>query len=167
MSTFLKEASDYLQGLSELHVDILHSNSNVAFCRFMDQQQLSQLSISASKNIIIVGSFRGRAIGTYEDEAVKNVLQVRFSCYAKTVTSADIVATTEKSLCILLDFWRRLRHDFDTDDCLWMKGIEWENISFEDIEQPWLQNHYGWDLLIPYKTSLPEFNNQKWTDTAE
>lgn len=165
--TFLKEVSDYLEDLSELHVDIMHSANNFAFCRFKDQQQFNQLTLSASRNIIVVGSFNGRAIGTFEDEKVKNVLQVRFSSYAKTVSSADIILATEKALSILFDFWRRMMKDYNDDDCAWMKGIEWENISFDDIEQPWLTNHYGWDLVIPYRTTLPEFNNAKWTDTQE
>jgi hypothetical protein len=165
MSTFLKEASDYLESLSELHVDVLHSAQNFAFCRFKDQQQFNQLSLAASKNIIVVGGFNGRSIGSFEEETVKNVLQVRFSCYAKTVTSADIIMATEKALNILLEFWKRMMKDFNDDDCAWMKGIEWENISFDDFEQPWLTNHYGWDLFIPYRTSLPAFDNNKWTDT--
>jgi hypothetical protein len=166
MSTFLKEASDYLQQLSELHVDVQHSAQNFAFCRFKDQQQFSQLSLNASKNIIVVGSFSGRAIGSFEEETVKNLLQVRFSCYAKTVNSADITDAIEKALAILLDFWRRMMADSNVDDCAWMKGIEWENISFDDFEQPWITNHYGWDLFIPYRTTLPQFDNKKWTDTA-
>jgi hypothetical protein len=64
MSTFLKEASDYLQNLSALHVDILHSANNFAFCRFKDKQQFNQLTLNASKNIVVVGSFHGSAIGT-------------------------------------------------------------------------------------------------------
>jgi hypothetical protein len=165
MSTFLKEASDYLQALSVLHVDILHSSNNVAFCRFQDQSQFSQLTLNASRNVVIVGGFRGKAAGGFDEEAVKNVLTVRFSCYAKTVSSADIVAASEKALAILLQYWRRMMKDYNADDCLWMKGIEWENISFDEIDQPWLVNHYGWDLIIPYKTNLPEFDENKWTDT--
>jgi hypothetical protein len=164
MSTFLKEASDYLQELAASHKDILHSESNFAFCRFQDNNAFGKLSTSASKNIIVVAHYSGRASGQFEDAQVKTAISVRFSCYSKTVNSDDIVTSNEKALSILLDFWVKLRKDFEeaVDNCPWMRWIEWENISFDEVDNPWLINHYAWDLTIPYKTYLPEYDANKW-----
>jgi hypothetical protein len=163
----IKEVSDYLQHLSELHVDIKHAAANVAFCRFQDNQQFAQLTLNASRNIVVIMNFYGRATGQYDDETVKNTIIVRFSCYALKVTSVEITAALEKSMAIMLDFWRRLKRDNEENPCAWMKWIDFEAIQFEEIEQPWVQNHYGWDLIIPYKTHLPPFDQNKWTDTIE
>lgn len=164
MSTFLKEASDYLEELATKHKDVLHSEKNFAFCRFQDQQQFNKLSSTAARNIIIVGGYSGRAVGRWEDAQAKTTLSIRFSCYSKTVNSVDIIEAVEKSLNLLLDFWVRLRHEYEvnTDNCPWMRWIDWENISFDEVEGPWLQNHYAWDLAIPYKTYLPDYDASKW-----
>lgn len=165
MSTFIKEVSDYLQALSTAHKDIVHNTINsYAFCRFQDQQQFNQLVQNSARNIVVVMNFFGRSSGSFDDATVTNTIVVRFSVYAKLVTSQEITIAVEKSFSIMMQFWSRMRYDFEQDNCEWMRWINWEGIQFDEIEQPWLQNHYGWELAIPYKTHLPEFDQTKWND---
>lgn len=162
MSMFIKEVSDYYTLLSEQHVDVKHGSTNRAFCRFQDQEQFNQLRSNAAKNIVLVRNFSGRADGDYDEHLALNTIVLCFSSYAKNLTSAGIVTASEKAFEILLDFWVRMRQDFEEDNCVWLKRVLWEHIQFDEIEQPWLVNHYGWVLIIPYRTVLPAFNINKW-----
>jgi hypothetical protein len=167
MSVFIKEASDYFAVLSAAHEDVKNSAGNKAFCRFQDNEQFNQLRLAAAKNIVVIMSFFGKSAGGFDDATVKPTIVIRFSCYSKSITSADITTALEKAMAILLDFWIRMRRDYELDSCLWLKNVDWENIQFDEIEQPWLQNHYGWDLVVPYLTELPEFDQSKWNDIGE
>lgn len=162
MTVFIKEASDYYQLLSEQHVDIAHSDTNRAFCRYQDMEQFNQLRSQAGKNIVLVKSFFGRAGGDYDDAEMLNTIVLTFSSYAKNVTSVEIVRASELSFRILMDFLTRMRQDFEEDDCTWLRWVKWGEIRFDEIEQPWLQNHYGWDLIIPYEATLPAYEAAKW-----
>ncbi|MGN6477248.1 MAG: hypothetical protein ACTHKV_08480, partial [Flavipsychrobacter sp.] len=146
------------------HLDVLDAADNRAFCRFQDNTQFDAIRNNASRNIVVIMSFFGRASGDVEDPAVMNTIVVRFSCYAKTVNSAEITTALEKAFSIMQDFWTRMMNDYREDSCLWLNQADWTNIQFEEIEQPWLQNHFGWDLVLPYKTYLPAYNPEKWND---
>lgn len=161
-AVFIKEVSDYFQLLAAAHGEVKDSVINRAFCRYRDNEQFNQIRNNAAKNIVIIKSFFGKAVGEYDDFAVSNTLVISFSSYAKTVASKDIVAASELSFEIMLDFWVKMLHDDEEDNCLWLKTVDWQNIQFDEIEQPWLQNHYGWELIIPYKTTLPAFDISKW-----
>jgi hypothetical protein len=162
MGIFIKEFTDYLAGLAALHKEIKDSTFNRAFCRYQDNAQLEQLRMNASKNIMVIMNFFGRAAGEFDDAEVRPTIVIRFSSYAKTVSSADITIAEEKAFEILMDFWVRLRHDFEEDNCLWLKFIDWQNIQFDTMDGPMLVNHYGWDLVIPYKTYLPAYDSTRW-----
>lgn len=164
MSTYLKEASDYLSTLAEKHKALLHGNDNKAFCRYSDQSQFEALRMNASKNIVVVLSFFGNSDGDAEEACTKNTIVVRFSCYSKTVNSTEIIKASEKALEILLDFWSRMIKDLSEDFCAWLRNIFWEEIQIDEIQQPWLQNHYGWDMVIPFRSALPEYDADKWTN---
>jgi hypothetical protein len=163
-SIFIKEVTDYYQGLSGLHLDVKDSPTNRAFCRFQDNEQFGQLRNAAAKNVVVIMSFFGRAAGDYDDADVKNTVIIRFSSYAKSISSSEITIALEKAFQIMIDFWTRMRHDYEADDCRWLKHVDWSNIQFDQIDGPWLQNHYCWDLVIPYETSLPPFDENRWTD---
>lgn len=167
MTVFIKEISDYLQQLCEQHAEVADSTTNRAFCRYHDTEELAQLRNAASKNIVVVKSFFGRASGDYEDAGMKNTIVICFSSYAITVKSADIVAASEKAFTIMADFLVKMRQDFEYDDCAWLKGVDWNNVQFDEIEQPWLQNHYGWDLVLPYRTVLPAYDANRWVPGSE
>lgn len=162
MSVFIKETSDYFTLLSEQHVEVKHGEKNRAFCRFQDMEQFNQLRNHAAKNIVLVKSFFGAASGEFDDSETYNVMVLCFSAYAKTVSSAEIVVASEKAFRIMMDFWVRMRIDFEENNCAWLKDVDFEKIRYDEIEQPWLQNHYGWDLVIPYKSRLPAFDFARW-----
>jgi hypothetical protein len=165
MSVLLKEVSDYFKSLSALHKDVLDTPNNRAFCRYQDNTQFDELRNNAAKNIVVVMGFFARSNGSYDDQELKNTVIVRISSYSKTLKSADISrASEETSMGILLDFWTRMRKDFEDaiDICPWLRWVDWENIQVEEIEQPWLQNHYGWDWVVPFRTNLPAYNPDKW-----
>lgn len=158
---YLKELSEYFEQLCEEHVDVAHSTTNRAFCRYQDMEELAQLRNAAGKNIVVVKSFFGVASGEFDDAEMQNTMVLCFSSYAKAVKSSEIIEASEQSFQILLDFVTRMRKDFEDQPCPWK--IDWERIQFDEIEQPWLQNHYGWDLLIPYRTVLPAYNENRWS----
>jgi hypothetical protein len=53
--------------------------------------------------------------------------------------------------------------DNDNDVCGAWQYLEPENINCEEIEdQPWFLNHYGFDLMLPFKTLAPAYNADNW-----
>lgn len=164
--SLLNDVQEHIAAYSASHIDLLDGPDNKAFVRLWSREDMEAIKVNASANIVIVTSFRGKAFGWYEEKKMQQFIGLRFSSYANADDGIMAIDNAlNKSMEIMEDFITRMQHDFEEDDCSWLKWVDFENISWDEIpEQPWLQNHYGWDLIIPFKTYLPAYNAAKWSE---
>jgi hypothetical protein len=64
----------------------------------------------------------------------------------------------------MFQFIKRLEKDYD-DGCNALEFLEPERMSWTKIEnQPWLDNYYGWDLSLSFKSYMPEHDPDDWEE---
>lgn len=163
---YVDEFQTYLEGLCEKHVDVQHNVGGIrTFARLMSDEEVNELTNHAGKNIVVVAAFYGRAHGHPDDQQLRQFVQLRFASFAERSTTVGINEALKKSFRIMWDFITRMKHDIKTDDgCGEMNGLEFENLSWDEIPgQPWLENHFGWDLTIPFKSYQPQYDAAQWT----
>lgn len=162
----IKTLQDYLEELSRQHVDVQHEvDGKTAFVRLESHAQVSGLRTKAGANLVVVLGCPGRAAGAQDPDRIKRDLVLRFASYA---TGTDPVmarsAAVLLSESIMFDFIAKLREDYLLDPvCGPLKELDLNNLLFEEMEdQPWFVNHFGWDLVIPFRTWYPKYNAAKW-----
>lgn len=165
MSITLKEVQDKIAAYCAIHKELNDGMENKAFARLWSREQLDSIRTNASPNIVVVTSFRGRSFGGYDEKKMQQFIGLRFSCYAQPDDGESATEMAlDKSYSIMLDFLVRMQKDYEEDDCSWLKFVDFENISWDEIpEQPWLINHYGWDMILPFKTYLPAYDAARWS----
>lgn len=162
MSITLKQIQDNIETYCTLHKQLLHGAANKSFVRLYSQNELQGIRTNGSKNVVVVTTLQGRLTGHYDNKKMQQVIGLRFACLAGK--DDGIQDALNRSFEIMMDFITRWQFDYEENDCRWLKYIDWENISWEEIdEQPWLQNHYGWDLTLPLKNYIPEYKPENWT----
>lgn len=158
----LSEIQDYNENLAHLHKDVLHNvDGRVAFARFKSDDQVTQITKNSAQNIVVIAEINGQMIGP--DGELRRGVAIIFAskAAAKGNRQEAIDAANDKSEEIMLDFIAKYRYDQDNECDL---AFDLENISWNDIEGPWLQNYYGWMLFLPFKGWLPEYDQDKWNE---
>lgn len=164
MSMLLKDVQDTLEQYAKSNTDLNHTVGNTAFVRLYSTEALEAVKKAISKNVLLVTAFRGRTVGEYDSAKMQQYIGLRFTSYAPvSEANAGREAALNKSYEIMLDFVARLRYDYEQDTCSWLHWVEWTGIDWDEIDpQPWLVNHYGWDLVLPFRTTMPAYNPEKW-----
>jgi hypothetical protein len=163
---YLKEMQDYQEILSTKHQDILHTiDGRRSFARFQTDEHIEEIQQRGGKNIVVVADYYGQVVGDPDDQKIRQVMKIRFACKAQgtdqatAIDAAEILAQT-----IMFDFMSRMRHDYENDNCGILRYVEFEKMSWEAFEGPWLDSFYGFDLEVSFKAYLPAFDENKWTD---
>jgi len=168
MSDFqFKDFEDYLEQLSVENKDVAHtSNGQVCFSRLRSAEEVNQIINNAGKNIVLLGRFSGRAIGELQEQGMRQFAVIRFACFAENNDgdiSDGIDNAIQQAWDIMWQFVARMRKDQKDDDCGPLDGVELENISWDEIDEPiYLEHHYGWDLTLPFRSMQPMYDADKW-----
>lgn len=162
---YVDQFQTYLEGLCEKHVDVQHNVGGLrTFARLMSDEEVNELVNHAGKNIVIVSSFYGRAVGAADDQQMRQFVQIRFACHVTNNTTEEINEALKKSFRIMWDFITRFKKDIKDDDgCGELSGMEQQNISWDEIPAPFLENHFGWELTLPFRSFQPQYDAAQWT----
>ncbi|RYD85580.1 MAG: hypothetical protein EOP84_02065 [Verrucomicrobiaceae bacterium] len=140
---------------------------------------IEEIKRSGPPNIVCVVSAGGRRVGEKDDYTVRRELVLRFASFAPATGDQELhkQQAINRSEKILMDFANRIERLYDEffdgqlgDDDLDCDNIaqylEPDKISWREIEdqhiQPWLVNHYGWDLSIPIKAPMQQYDPAVW-----
>lgn len=162
---YIEEFQDYLERLCEEHVDVAHNvDGRRSFSRLFTDDEVAAIADSAGKNVVIVARYYGRSIGTADDQRMLQTITIYFASYASGSTAQAINCATSLSFNIMLDFLARFHSDLQAAGyCDALTDLELQNISWDEIpDQPFLDNHFGWELTLPFKSFLPGYNEDKW-----
>jgi hypothetical protein len=161
----------YLKALCVAHKEVLHNDAaNVAYVRFQSDDDLNQVVNQGASTIVILTRFYGKSTGaTADDMNMKQFVGIRFACAAiphPTMNYSDVItAALDKAFTVMMDFLTRMREEVMEDNCGPLRGLELESASWNEIpEQPYLTQHYGWDLALPFKSEYPEHDPNRWND---
>ncbi len=159
-----KDFEDYLEQLCREHVYVGHEvDGKVCFSRLRSQEEINQITINAGRNIVLLGRFNGRAYGESQEAGMRQFAVIRFASYAEVGDEANIDTAIDTAWNIMMDFIARFRQDYKDDDCGPLGNVEFENMSWSEIDEPiYLERHYGWDLSFPFRSTQPGYDADKW-----
>jgi hypothetical protein len=165
MATSIDTLQDYLEGLCILHADLLHTvDGRRSFARFQSEEEVQQLATNSGNNVVVVSSFYGSAKGSADMQELRQHLRLVFGSKASSYNTADINTALEKAWQIMWDFVARWRYDFDADECnAILEGIDFTSIQYNEVE-PFLEQHYGWELQVSFTTNQPALVAARWSD---
>lgn len=160
-----KNFEDYLEQLCREHTDVQHEvDGKICFSRLRSETEVTEITNNAGENIVILGRFNGRSAGESQEAAIRQFAVIRFACYAAiSGDAASIDDAIDKAYEIMMQFIARFRKDYYEDDCGPLGNFEFENMNWSEIDEPvYLENHYGWDLSMPFRTYQPAYDANKW-----
>lgn len=171
MTTFdLEKIQDYVKDLCHRHVDIKHDVDGLkSFARFHSDEEMSTLKNNAGPNIVVVAAINGRRVGDKDDRMLQREMILRIVSYAQNSTSEEIECALKKAEAIMFDLMtemeKKQEDDIDGDaTCGMMRYLRPEDFKWDPVEdQPWLINHYGYDLIVPFRVFMPKYDPAKWT----
>jgi hypothetical protein len=163
-----KDFEDYLEQLCREHVDVAHEVENaVCFSRLRGRDEVVEIINRAGKNIVLLGRFSGRAVGDSDEKGMRQFAVIRFASYAENNDgdlSGGIDNAIDKAWNIMMQFIARMRKDYKDDDCGPLAAVEFESMSWDEIDEPiYLEKHFGWDLSLPFRSTQQPFDETKWT----
>ena len=168
MSDFqFKDFEDYLEQLCRENVAVSHEvGGQECFSRLRSRDEVTQIINNAGKNIVLLGRFNGRAVGDSQEAGMRQFAVIRFASYAENNDgniSAGVDNAIDMAWNIMMQFISRMRKDYKDDDCGPLGNIEFENMGWDEIDEPiYLENHYGWDLSIPFRSTQLAYDAAKW-----
>lgn len=168
MSDFLfQNFEDYIEQLCREHTDVAHQvNKQVSFSRLRSNTEVNEIVNNAGRNIVILGRFNGRTIGDSDEALMRQFAVLRFASFADGNNgdiSGGIDTAIDTAYQVMMQFIARMREDYRDDDCGPLAAVEFENLSWQEIDEPvYLENHYGWDLTLPFRSTQPAYDADKW-----
>lgn len=164
---YLTDIQTYFQGLAQSHADIQHGlNGRTAFFRLQGLGPLMQIPNNLGDQLLAVERFGGRAVGEFDANKLQQFITLRFGKLLDIPTDGDFESAIDECmgecLLVLMDFISKMREDFLADDCSWLKYVDFTGVSWSEFDGPWIERHYGWDLIIPFKASFPDYRADKW-----
>lgn len=159
---------DYIEQLCRENMDVRHElNGQECFSRLRSQEEITQLTNNAGRNIVLLGRFNGRAFGESQEQGMRQFAVLRFASYADPTTgdpSGSIDTAIDTAWNIMMQFVAKFRRDYKEDDCGPLGNVEFESMSWAEIDEPiYLENHYGWDLSLPFRSTQPAYDADKWS----
>jgi hypothetical protein len=172
----IEKVQDDVQSMCERHVEIAHNvNGRKTFARFMSYEEVTEIKNKAADIVVVVVSFNGKRVGNKDDRMIQHEMVLRIVKFAPTIGTVidERNKAIKKAEEIMFDLWtemeKREEDDIDTLDgeCSFWRFLRPEEMNYEEIEDaPWLINHYGVDLHVIFRTSMPKHNAEKWIDEA-
>jgi hypothetical protein len=167
----ISKIQDYIEGLCVAHKLVAHTvEGKRCFARLDSNEHVMEIKREAGVNIVVVVDLSGRRIGDKEDYLQRKEITLRFACLADSELPVDTARNEaiDRAEKIMFDFVRRMELQQESDDdagtCGPMQFFMPEAISWVPIEdQPWLLQHFGWDLVVPFKFRLPNYNEDDWS----
>lgn len=165
----IEQIQNYMSGLCTRHMELKHDVDGIkSYARFQSDEEMTALRNNAGKNIVVVASVTGRRVGHKDDKTLQREITLRIASYAENSSSDAIQLAVKTAEHIMLDFITEMERqqdaDNDRDVCGILKFLRPELITWEPVEdQPWLINHYGWDVTFPFKVFMPKHDPTKWT----
>jgi hypothetical protein len=167
----IDKVQDYIESVAERNKNVGHNVNGVrSFARYHSDDQMIEIKKNAGKNIVVVVDTGGHRVGHKDDRMLQRELVLRFACYAEK--NGDVAAAKKAAITkaeeIMFDFMTEMElqqeSDLDQDiPCGVMHYLQPENYSWQEItDQPWLLNHFGWDLTVPFRTYMPAHDAAKW-----
>ena len=171
MSDFqFKDFEDYLEQLCREHVDVAHEvDGQVSFSRLRSKEEVTQITNNAGRNIVLLGRFSGRAFGDSQEAGMRQFAVIRFASYAEINgdNEGSIDTAIDTAWNIMMQFIAKFRMDYAEDDCGPLGNVEFESMSWNEIDEPvYLENHYGWDLSFPFRSTQPGYDASKWGESS-
>lgn len=161
---------DYLEQLCREHVDVGHEvDGKVCFSRLRGRDEVTEIINNAGKNIVLLGRFNGRAFGDSQEAGMRQFAVIRFASFAE-LNNGDLTGGIDTAIDtawnIMMQFIAKFRMDYKEDYCGPLGNVEFENMSWNEIDEPvYLENHYGWDLSIPFRSTQPGYDAGKWSES--
>ncbi len=156
----------YIKDLCIKHKQVLHNDvSNIAFVRMQSHDDLSAIKSIASGMLVIMSTFTGRAIGAPDDNMLQQHASLIFLNRQPTGTgdpAGEIEDAQELAMGVMFDFYARMKKDQADDDCGIMQYLISEQMIFSPVDGPVLEDHYGWEMIIPFSTDAPAYDGNKW-----
>lgn len=168
MTFDIDEQQNYVKTLCERNTDLNHNvDGNKSFARLKSDEEVTELRNSAGKNIVVVAAIRVKRVGAKEDYSLQVEMVLRVVSYAENITPDETGAARKRAWVIVLDLVtemeRQQEYDMDHDVCGIMDKLQPEKFEWEEVEdEPWLVQHYGYDLTVPFKMFMPKHNPKKW-----
>lgn len=163
---YIKPLQTYLRNLCIEHVLLMHvDDSNEVFVRLQTHEDVMSIPYNASNYFVIVDNLIGRAIGEFDDNRIRQELTMLFLKRALTNNGEpydNIETAQQEALEVMFDFYSRMKQDYYEDDCGPLKNLLPEQMSFEPVEGPVEEYHYGWLMTIPFDLNLPGYDASKW-----
>jgi hypothetical protein len=161
---YIDTFQDYLEGLCEVHKLVQHNVAGIrSFASFASDEEVQQLATNAGPNIVVVSHYSGRSFGESDAQQMRTTVGIRFASKSLSYNTADIEAALLTSWNIMWDFISRWRKDVHDDSCGALRGIELQNLNWDEIpDQPFLENHYGWELQVNFKSIQPQYDAAHW-----
>lgn len=163
---YFKEFEDYLKLLCMQHKEVLHDDQqNRCFIRFQSEQDLQSIPNNAGSKLVTIDQFSGRAIGEFDDGKLQQTVTIAF---LMKIGDGDpyqkVQEALAKTMQLLHDFYARMKRDYELDSCGPLRFLQPESMSFSPIDGPILENHYGWEMNIPFNVFAPAFDAEKWNE---
>lgn len=167
MSDFqFKDFEDYLEQLCRENTDVAHEvDGQICFSRLRSREEVTQITNNAGRNIVLLGRFSGRAFGDSQEAGMRQFAVIRFASYAEINGDQEgsIDTAIDTAWNIMMQFIAKFRRDYAEDDCGPLGNVEFESMSWNEIDEPvYLENHYGWDLSFPFRSTQPGYDADKW-----
>lgn len=163
---YFKEFEDYVRNLCIKHKELLHDDeTRRAFIRFQSEEDVNSIPNNGGSPLVIIDNFTGRAIGSIEEAKLQqNVSLLFLANVANTAGNpySAVQAALQKAMSIMFDFYARMTHDMEEDDCGPLRFLMPEMMNFFPIDGPILENHYGWQMDLPFKLNAPAYQANKW-----
>jgi hypothetical protein len=173
-SYYIDEVQDYLELKCELNKIVAHkkpiegvTDERRSFARFESDEHIGAIQSCASPVIVVVADYSGQRIGEVDDQQLRMTLQLRFCARKETGTGDETNAINEAVKLaekVMFQFLTQMEKDFQ-EGCNALERLEPDKISWNKIEdQPWLDNYYGWDLNIPFRSYMPAYDASEWEE---
>lgn len=157
--------SDYIKQLAQLHKDVLHSDtSNRAFIRMFSHDDINTITSIASKYVISLSYFTGRATGDVESDMLRQEASLQFLRRADESgdPGINVQVAMNAAMTLMFDFYARIKKDFADDDCGVLKYLQPEQMTFQPVDDVQIEAHYGWEMTLPFGSAAPAYNADKW-----
>jgi hypothetical protein len=162
---FLDEMQNYLEDLCEKHVDIRHKeNDQRCFARLETDAHITDITQNGGTAIVVVANVSGQRIGALDDQQIRQELTLLFAVrgFGDDMQSQASNAL-KKAETIMMDFVARMDMDF-LEGCNVLQYLEPEKVSWDKFDGPWLDNFYGWEFTMPFKSYMRAYNPAKWME---
>lgn len=163
---YITPLQDYYTSLCINHKLLNHNDTtNRVFIRFQTIEDISALRSNASSFFVIFDSMAGQAIGDIGASKIRQRITLLFLKRAAPPAGQPALVienALQAAMDIMFDFYGRMINDMLTDDCGPLRYLVPEEMTFDAVDGPVEEQHYGWLMTIPLNVNLPAYDATKW-----